>query len=390
MFKVRVVTSDMKQKIKLKLRMSRKITASALLLLAGLITVGMTVVPRATADNLDDQIRALQQENTANKNIVAQLQNEAVSYQDAISRLQGQINILQGQINTNIEQQNALQAKIEESQHELDRQRGVLGENIRVMYVEGQITTIEMLATSKNLSDFVDKEEYRTAIKNKIQETLKRITQLQNEMKEQKIRVERLLAEQRTQQGQLASARSEQANLLAYNKSQQASYNQKTKANQARIDGLIAQQRRANDSAGPGGYYFLRFSGSVGSFNPDNYEYRNAGFSMSTAPGCNDNDGPDRWGYCTRQCVSYAAWAVEASGRRAPLYYGNAKNWVAAAYRDGILVTRDPQAGDIAISTAGTWGHAMYVEAVDGDRIHVSQYNQQLTGQYSTQWRTFR
>jgi peptidoglycan DL-endopeptidase CwlO len=362
----------------------------AVLLVAVIATVGTTVVPRVFATSIEDQIKALEQENAQNKNTLSQLKDQAVSYQDAISRLQGQINILQGQINNNLAQQADLQAKIEESQRELARQKSVLGENIRVMYVEGRITTIEMLATSKNLSDFVDKEEYRTAVENNIQETLKRITVLQNQMKEQKLQIERLLAEQQSQQRDLSSARSEQSSMLTYNKSQQSDYNTKTKANQAKIDALIAQQRRANDSTVPGGYYFLRFSGTIGSFDPDDYPYKNSGFSMSTAPGCNDNDGPDKWGYCTRQCVSYAAWAVEASGRTAPRFYGSAKYWVNAAYNAGVTVSRDPQVGDVAISTSGAWGHAMYVEAVDGDKIYVSQYNQQLTGRYSTQWRTFR
>jgi surface antigen len=72
------------------------------------------------------------------------------------------------------------------------------------------------------------------------------------------------------------------------------------------------------------------------------------------------------------------------------MYYGNAKNWVYAARRDGVPIYSDPQPGDVAISTHGTWGHAMYVEAVSGDQIYVSQYNQHLTGEYSTQWRTYR
>ena len=111
---------------------------------------------------------------------------------------------------------------------------------------------------------------------------------------------------------------------------------------------------------------------------------------MSTAPGCNDGDGPDRWGYCTRQCVSYAAWAVERSGRTAPRYWGDAASWPARARAAGIPVYGSPQPGDVAISMAGYWGHAMYVEAVSGNKMLVSQYNQLLTGSYSTQWRQWQ
>ena len=37
------------------------------------------------------------------------------------------------------------------------------------MYIDGQLTTIEELATSKNLSEYVDKEDYRTTVQNKIE-----------------------------------------------------------------------------------------------------------------------------------------------------------------------------------------------------------------------------
>lgn len=361
----------------------RRIAASiSVLAVVAVFTIANVYVPNTQAANINEQIKALREENARNANAVEDLKNQAVSYQDAISRLQSQIGTLQGQIDNNVAKQTAVQAEIDTNQRELERQKSVLGENIKVMYVDGQPSTIEMLASSKNLSDFVDKQEYRTTVQNKIQDTLKRIAELQNKLKEQKVQIEALLKEQRQQQDQLASARAEQANMLAFNQDQQSSFNQKTKDNQAKITSLVAEQLRANMGSGGGAL----------SHDPSNgfYPYANAGFSMSTAPGCVDNDGPDRWGYCTRQCVSYAAWAVERSGRSAPMYYGNAKDWVWAAQRDGVPVyTSNPQPGDVAISTAGTWGHAMYVESVSGDQIYISQYNAQLDGQYTTQWRNW-
>jgi surface antigen len=258
------------------------------------------------------------------------------------------------------------------------------------MYVDGQPTTIEMLASSNNLSEFFDKEAYRVDVQTKIQSTLLKIADLQKQLKSQKDQVDQLLAEQASQRAQLDGARAQQAGMLTYNQGQQSNYNAQTASNQARLQQLIEEQRRANGNTAS--YYFLRFPGTVASHDTsvNDYPYAGAGFGMSTAPGCVDNDGPDQWGYCTRQCVSYAAWAVERSGRAAPRYYGNAKDWVNAARNSGVGVyTANPKPGDVAISTAGTWGHAMYVEQVNGNQILVSQYNQQLTGQYSTQWRTW-
>ncbi len=356
------------------------------------------------ADSLSDQIRQLQQQNAENRAKVADLSQTATSYQNAIAELQGQIDDLQDRINANTAKQAELQTKIEEGQRELERQKGILGADIKAMYVDGDISTIEMLATSKNLSDFVDKEAYRNVVQNKIQDTLKKVQKLQAELQDQKNQIELLLAEQKEQKISLDTSRNEQSRMLRLNQQEQTAFNQRTKDNQARIDNLIEQQRRANNSDNAGGYYFIRFPGAIKDHDVtvDDYPYKPgnpygnpSGFSMSTLSGCGhpdprtgERDSTDRWGYCTRQCVSYAAWAVERSGRDAPNNYRSAKNWIDAA--PASWVHRDPQPGDVAITTTGQWGHAMYVEKVDGDRIYVSQYNQQLKGEYSTQWRTYR
>jgi peptidoglycan hydrolase CwlO-like protein len=366
----------------------------AFLLISSFLSV--SIVGMASADSIQDQIRALQQENRTNKAAVASLQQTATSYQDAIKQLESQIGQLQGQINQNEAQKAALEQQIQDQQNQLDKQRNTLAIMIKTMYVDDQMSTIEMLATSKDLGEFVDKETYRNAVQSKIQDTMAKIAKLQEELNGKKKQVEILLASLQQQRAALDESRTEQANLLAMNEAQQDEFNSKTKQNQAKIDELnrlIAAQRAANSSGivPDGGMYFLRFPGSVNSFNPDNYPYKNAGFSMQLSP-CSfyDSypDSPDGWGYCTRQCVSYTAWAVGASGRSIPMYYGNAKDWVNNA--PASYIYRTPQIGDVAISTAGTWGHAMYVEAIDGDRILVSQYNQQLDGRFSTQWRAWR
>jgi surface antigen/peptidoglycan hydrolase CwlO-like protein len=380
-----------------KMKKSSKISLGSLLrpvyitLLIAVLGLGMGLRQPVRADSVSDQINALQQQNAANNNAVANLQNQATSYQDAINQLQAAISALQIQIDANQAQQADLQNQINAAQAQLDQQKALLGDDIRQMYLEGQTTTLEMLASIKNLSDFVDKQQYRNSVQDKITNTLHTITDLKHQLSDKKQQVEALLATQQSQQAQQQASRNEQASLLSYNQDQQAAFNQQTRNNQSKIDALIASQRKANFSP-DGGYYFIHFPGNVGSFNPSNYAYANSGFGMSPGPGCVDNDGPDRWGYCTRQCVSYAAWAVRASGRSSDAQisgWGNARDWVAAAYARGIPVSRTPQAGDIAISTSGYWGHAMYVESVSGGRFNTSEYNTYLTGQLSYQSRSY-
>lgn len=387
MFKVKVHKTNMKLKNRKKPFTYKKARTLSVLAVAALLVAGFSVVPRAVlADQFDQQINELKAKNANNQGVVSALKVEASSYQDAISKLQAQINVVQAQINANVATQNDLQVKIEESQRELDRQKSVLGENIRVMYVEGRISTIEMLATSKNLSDFVDKEEYRTAVKNKIQETLKKITKLQNDLKEQKLQVERLLAEQKSQQQQLDYSRSEQSRLLSLNQSQQSDYNAQIKDNNSKIADLKRQQVIENLRLFGGG-------STPGIPGGGGYPWGNA-YCVHTGRvdgPCPDydwyfNGGPwDPWGYGYRNCTSWVGYKLAADGKTGISNLGNANQWPGRAKARGFSVSEGGGArvGDAAVSMSGYYGHVMYVEAIlDDGRVMVSDYNRGGDGLY--------
>src|SRR5690606_35438460 len=103
---------------------------------------------------------------------------EASSYEDTINALAAQINAYQQEINQRERESKELQQQIIEKEKELDKQRDVLGQNIKAMYMEGDISTVEMLATSKSLSDYFDKQQYREIASNNMKATLDTITAL--------------------------------------------------------------------------------------------------------------------------------------------------------------------------------------------------------------------
>lgn len=327
----------------------------------------------AHADQYDDQINALRAQNANAQGIVNGLQGQASSYQDAINRLQAQINAVENQIVANEAQQVKLQQQITEAQNKLNQQRKYLGEDLKAMYMDGQLSTIEELATSKNLSDYVDKEAYRTTVQNKINIMIKQIAALQTQLQKQKTELDGLVKSERDQNNQLASAQSQQQQLLSYNQGQQAAYNQQISANSSLISELRRQQIAAN----------ARFIG---------------GGAPGTGPACGggyparwceipQDSVIDSWGMYNRECVSYTAFRVAASGRYMPYWggIGNANQWDDNARAAGIPVDSNPRAGDVAISNSGAYGHAMYVESVNANgTINISQYNAALDGRYST------
>jgi surface antigen len=105
----------------------------------------------------------------------------------------------------------------------------------------------------------------------------------------------------------------------------------------------------------------------------------------------------DRWGFTTRQCVSFAAWRLAQHGHtisNAGNAWGSAYHWDNTAKARGIRITTAPKVGAIAqwnagessrwypasggtgTITAGSYGHVAYVRAVYSDgSVLVEQYN---------------
>lgn len=368
-------TKTMTKKFKKPVLSSRLLAATLLVVSFGF--VGTMAVTHA--DQFDDQINALQSENNSTQGVVNGLESDAASYQDAINELQTQVNATQAALDANQAKQASLQQQITDDQNKIIQQKKYLGEDIKSMYIDGQLSTIEELATSKNLSDYVDKEEYRTSVQNKIDDSIKQIASLQAQLQSQKAQLDVLVNSEKQQRDSLAADEAKQQSLLTYNQGQQDAYNAQIAANSGKIGDLRRQQALLN----------ARYN--VGDFKGD----PNNGGYPSVWANAGQDTMIDDWGMYNRECVSYTAFKVHQdflSGKDAhdmPWWggRGNANQWDDNAEAAGIPVDSTPTPGSIAVSNAGAFGHVMYVEAVNGNQIYVQQYNQQLTGQYSEGWR---
>ncbi len=358
----------MLEKIQIPKRFYRVRAVFAGVALAALVS-GAVVVH---ADQFDEQINVLQQQNNSAQGVLNGLESQAGSYQETINQLQAQINAVQAQIVANEAQQAALQQQIIDAQNKIAEQKKFLGENITAMYVDGQLSTIEELATSKNLSEYVDKEEFRIIAQQKLDATIKEIVALQAQLQKQKLQLDVLVESQKQQNAQLASTQAQQQQLLSYNQGQQDAYNQQINANSSQIAALRRAQIAANS----------RFAGGAPGTGPacgGGYPARWCEIPQDSVI--------DSWGMYNRECVSYTAFRVAASGRNMPYWggIGNANQWDDNARASGIPVDNTPTPGAVAISNSGFYGHAMYVESVNANgTFNLSQYNASLDGRYST------
>lgn len=356
----------------------------ALFALIGVFSVGFLWPGFAAADRFDVQINELESENDKKEDKVQALEIEADSLQGVINKLQSQINGLEAKIATNQTKKAELEKDIEKAEIELEKQKDLLGQNIKAMYLEGDISTLEMLASSKDLSDFVDKEQYRNSVKDKIRDTLDKVNALKLQLNTQKDKVEKLLREQEQLRGQIAAQKNEQHRLLNLNVSQQAAFEKQIKQNQSKIAELRQQQVLENirlfgssgGITGGGGYPWGRakclHTGQVEGYC-SNYDWAVDGSVWNWKTG----------GYGYRNCTDWVAYRVRVAGGNVPSGLGNANSWDDRAPDYGYRVSSVPRKGAAAVSNSGYYGHVMYVEAVNGDgSVVVSDYNRAGTGKY--------
>jgi peptidoglycan hydrolase CwlO-like protein/surface antigen len=343
----------------------------------------------AHADQYDDQINALQSQINQYKAQAGVLQAKIGSLQDAIAGLEAQKNLIQTQINLNQTKLEQLQQQIKDTEQKIQDNKDALGSTIANMYVDDSISPLEMLASSKNIGDYVDKQSYRSSVSDQLQQTIAKINDLKTQLDKDKASVERVLAQQQAQRNSLAATQEQQQQLLNETQGQEAAY-----------QSLISSaQQKVNDAAQRQAAYYqslLRSSGGGGSGVVGSFQYTNWSGDMGCSGGYSYCGAPDSmvdpWGLYNRECVSYVAWALQNRFGKYVGHFngrGNAYEWPSSAPAySGAVRVYSPQPGDAVILPADSnfapIGHAMIVESVSGGTIHVSQYNMYGTHGYST------
>ena len=335
-----------------------------------------------SADQHQAKINALSSEMARFQAEANRLNGEAVSLSNTIAQITNEKNALQAQVDISQAKHDKLVVDIADTEKKIEENRSALGSTIVDLYAGDTVSPIEMLASSQNIGDFLDKQEYRSSVKDKLSETIKQVKSLRAQLQTQKDEVAKVLNDQKSARDSLASKEAEQATLLARTQNDEASFKELIKGREKEIADLRAVQARLSQGAGA-----IVDSGSLGAYPWNSANCAMLGW-MST--GGADGNGGDGRGYGCRQCASYAAWKV---AKETGIYYrwGNGgdfyRNAVNAGYQD--LGSR-PQPGSLAVML-GTPGHVAWVEDVspDGSQVRVTQYNYNYGagwGMYSDMW----
>ena len=337
----------------------------------------------ASADQYDDKIRALQADMNRFQAEANRLNGEAASLANALAQIVNEKNSLQAQVDTSQAQYDKLVIEIADTETKIKENQDALGTTIADLYIDDDISAVEMLASSQNINEFLDKQEYRNAVKDQLSATIKTIKDLKTKLSDQKVEVSQVLETQKTARDSLVAKEAEQASILAQTQNDESKYQGLIKDSASQIAAAKAAQAEMAARASSNGGYNVVSSGSLGEYTqlwaPNSCSMGGPGGWYSY--GGADGNGGDGQGYGCRQCASYTAWKVaKVTGK----YYkwGDGGSFASGALRAGYQnLGSNPQPGSLAVMW-GSPGHVAWVEAVSGDKVLVSQYNWQINGQY--------
>lgn len=329
-----------------------------------------------SADQYDDKVATLTRDMARYQAESDRLNGEAATLQNAVAQIQNEKNAIQAQVDLNQAQYDKLVITIAETEKAIKENQDALGVTIADLYVDNDISPIEMLASSTNIGDFLNKQEYRSSVKDQLSGTIKKVKTLKTQLDTQKAEVTKVLTEQKSARDSLVAKEAEQSRLLAQTQNDEAAYQGLIKDSAAQIAEAKATQAVIRARLNSSGGYTLVNAGSLSDYPWSNNNCRMSGY-LST--GGADGNGGDGYGYGCRQCASYAAWRI---AKETGVYYrwGNAVDFTQNAINAGYEnLGMNAQPGSIAVMDPGKagqgYGHIAWVEAVNGNTVTVSQYN---------------
>lgn len=361
------------------------------------VSSSLSIYSSANADRWDDQMSALRSQMSQYQAQASALAAKAATYQEALNQLTKQKNDIIAQINISQKQYDVLQGQIEETNKKIAENKDALGQILAYMSVDNDISPLEMLASSNNIGDYVDQQNYRSSIQNNLSSTIEQINALKTKLQKSQDEVKVVIEQQSGQKAQLAAKEAEQQILVTKTRGDEAAYKNLANSMRSQVESAAAQQRAYYASlqaqSGSSGVNH----GTVGSFMYDNWS-GNQGCGGDGYPYCGAQDTyGDPWALLNRECVSYAAWRIDRSYNKTVVPFnwngtphGYAYEWL--DYAKGAWRVSDPQPGDAVVLPPmygfAPVGHLMVVErptaSTPAGWVHVSQYNFYGTGEYST------
>ena len=129
------------------------------------------VIFTVSEQSLRQKASELKEQADAGKEKLDGASKQVDTLEEKVNQLNSEINQIQGQINTTSKNIEKTEKELEKTQKELERQKNIMNQSVRALYKQGDVSTVELIASSKNFTEFVNGQEYLERVKIGVQES---------------------------------------------------------------------------------------------------------------------------------------------------------------------------------------------------------------------------
>lgn len=198
----------------------------------------VTLFPHTTAAVTQQQLKSrterLEQEITDSKETLSDLAEEKNTLEKRLDSIEAETAKVKSEISlTNTKIQKTTQ-ELKKTKQDLKRNKESAQENARILYKEGDPSTLEMLFSSDNFSDFIDRKQYLDSIRDKLDASTERMRTLKEDLEEKRSRQKQLHSELKGQRATLKARQDKQQRLLTETKGQEERYQERLQQKRAK------------------------------------------------------------------------------------------------------------------------------------------------------------
>lgn len=202
----------------------KKISITNFITVAVALVFSGFVVNTVFAQDYQSQISEIDSQISAYESEIGRLQSEADTLQNKLAILTNEKNLLQVEIDKNESRKAQIEAEIVANQEKLERQKRTLNKTIAQIYANGDTSPIVMLASSKNVGEYVAAQEVRGAVRDQMNTAMDQVKKLKAELERQEKEVAAVIDQQVGQREQLRAKEAEQQQILDQTRGEEAAY----------------------------------------------------------------------------------------------------------------------------------------------------------------------
>lgn len=336
-----------------------------------------------SSEEIQREIDAITEDIQSATNEIEELQSKEDTLENRLDQLAADVKKAEAELERTTQKIASVRERIAETKRELARKKELIQANAQTIYKNGDPSTLEILFSSNNFTDFINQREDLERTKDSLNDAAEEVVSLQESLKAKDAELKTLKQQQTSDKNALEHKRIEQQELLEETRGEEERYQELRDRQKSEREQLEEQQRQAYArelAAAREANQFVSNSNQTG--NSSNQSGGSSSYvGTSSYPWAQaSTSAVDEWGLYARQCVSYTAWKVESTGRFVPHFNGrgHANQWPSTTAAHGISNGTTPKAGAVAVDMSiQPYGHTMYVEEVlnGGSQIRISEYN---------------